>query len=88
MSRITNLTIRILVIFLLGCAPKTDYPSYKDQKNKGEKVFLRDIQTCEGFSNENTKQIEGSKGAGERMNHKNSIFLLCMKNKHWVLRSE
>ena len=82
---------KIIVLFVLlfsisGCAPKTDYASYEDKKEKGAKVFVKDRQICQKFSSENARQIEGSKGAGERLNHKNSIFLLCMKNKDWAVR--
>lgn len=76
----------ILILFISGCAPKTDYLSYEDQKRKGEKVFNKDLQFCQGYSNTNARKIEGSKGAGERFKEKNSIFRLCMKNKDWVLR--
>ena len=81
--------IIILSIFLFsisGCAPKTDYDSYEDKKEKGAKVFVKDRQVCQKLSSANARQIEGSKGAGERLNHKNSLFLLCMKNKDWAVR--
>jgi hypothetical protein len=76
----------ILIFLVSGCAPKNDYFSYQDKNGKGAKVFNKDLQVCQNYSNKSARQIEGSKGAGERFNHKNSIFLLCMKNKDWVLR--
>jgi hypothetical protein len=76
----------VLALFISGCAPKTDYLSYEDQKEKGVKVFNKDLQFCQKYSNTKARQIEGSKGAGERFNQKNSIFLLCMKNKDWILK--
>ncbi len=71
----------VLIFFASGCTTKTDYQSYKDKKEKGTQVFIKELQVCQNFSNENTRQIEGSKGAGERFNNKNLIFYLCMKNK-------
>ena len=83
----TIITVLFVIIFFIsGCAPKTDYQSYEDKQEKGTQVFIKELQFCQIFSNENARQIEGSKGAGERFNHKNSIFRLCMKNKGWILR--
>ena len=76
----------VLLFLISGCAPKTDCASYEDKKEKGAKVFVKDRQVCQKLSSENARQIEGSKGAGERLNHKNSLFLLCMKNKDWAVR--
>ena len=76
----------VLLFSISGCAPKTDYDSYEDKKEKGAKVFVKDRQVCQKLSSANARQIEGSKGAGERLNHKNSLFLLCMKNKDWAVR--
>ena len=53
---------------------------------KGPKVFNKDVEFCKNYSRENEKQIEGSKGAGERFQFKNSIFILCMKNKDWIIK--
>ena len=82
---------KVIVLFVLlfsisGCGPKTDYASYEDKKEKGAKVFVKDRQVCQNLSSENARQIEGSKGAGERLNHRNLLFLLCMKNKDWTVR--
>ena len=83
----TTITVLFgMMFFAPGCTPKTDYQSYEDKKEKGAQVFIKELQFCEIFSNENARQIEGSKGAGERFNHKNSIFRLCMKKKGWILR--
>ena len=76
----------IAILHVSGCASKTEYLSYEDQKGKGEEEFIRDMKFCQSYSSENAKQIEGSKGAGERFNYKNSIFMLCMRNKDWILR--
>ena len=76
----------VLLFSISGCAPKTDYASYEDKKEKGAKVFVKDRQVCQNLSSENARQSEGSKGAGERLNHKNLLFLLCMKNKDWAVR--
>ena len=77
----------VLLFSISGCAPKTDYASYKDKKGKGTKEFVKDRQVCQNLSSENARQIEGSKGAGERLNHKNLLFLLCMKNKDWTVKN-
>ena len=83
----TTITVLFVMIFFIpGCTPKTDYQSYEDKQEKGTQVFIKELQFCQIFSNKNARQIEGSKGAGERFNHKNSIFRLCMKNKGWILR--
>ncbi len=76
----------VLLFSISGCGPKTDYASFEDKKEKGTKVFVKDRQVCQNLSSENARQIEGSKGAGERLNHKNLLFLLCMKNKDWAVR--
>ena len=79
--------IIVSLIFLLsGCASNTEYLSYTDKNGKGMEIFDRDLKYCQNYSRENEKQIEGSKGAGERFQYKNSIFILCMKNKDWILR--
>lgn len=75
-------------MFVSSCASKSEYLSYEDQKGKGAQEFVKDLHFCQSYSSVNASQIEGSKGTGERFHYKNSIFLLCMKNKDWVLRSE
>jgi PBP1b-binding outer membrane lipoprotein LpoB len=85
-KNIRQVIIPLLIFLLSGCASKTEYLSYKDKNGKGMEVFDRDLKYCQNYSRENEKQIEGSKGAGERFQYKNSIFLLCMKNKDWTLR--
>ena len=75
------------MLFVFGCASKTEYLSYEDKKGKGAEVFIKDMKFCQSYSRQNASQIEGSKGAGERLNYKNSIFMLCMKNKDWILRA-
>ena len=82
----TIIALFVLIFFVSGCAPKINYQSYEDKKEKGRQVFTQELQVCQNFSKESTRQIEGSKGAGERFNNKNLIFLLCMKNKDWILR--
>jgi hypothetical protein len=82
----TIIALFVLMFLVSGCAPKTDYRSYEDKKEKGTQVFIKELQVCQNFSKENTRQIEGSKGAGERFNNKNLIFFLCMKNKGWILK--
>ena len=74
------------MLYVFGCASKTEYLSYEDKKGKGAEEFIKDLKFCQSYSSHNTSQIEGSKGAGERLNYKNSIFMLCMKNKDWILR--
>ena len=76
----------IAILHVSGCASKTEYLSYEDQKGKGAVVFIKDMKFCQSYSVENKNQIEGSKGAGERLHYKNSIFMLCMRNKDWILR--
>ena len=71
---------------LVGCASKTEYPSYEDKKGKGPNLFNKDVKFCKRYAQENEKQIEGSKGAGERFQYKHSIFILCMKNKDWEIK--
>jgi hypothetical protein len=90
MFKHSDLSIFSLVVFMFllpACASKTEYVSYEDKVNKGPKVFNRDVGFCKSYSRENEKQIEGSKGAGERFQYKNSIFILCMKNKNWILKN-
>jgi hypothetical protein len=77
----------ISILHVSGCASKTEYLSYEDKKGKGAEEFIKDMKICKSYSSENEKQIEGSKAAGERFNYKNSIFMLCMKNKDWILRN-
>jgi hypothetical protein len=55
-------------------------------KNKGNKIFIRDISFCQHFSNENIKRSEGSKGAGVIQREKNFIFYRCMEKKYWILK--
>ena len=80
------LTLLLLMFSLLACASNTEYLSYEDKKGKGSNLFNKDVEFCKRYSQENEKQIEGSKGAGERFQYKNSIFILCMKNKDWVIK--
>ena len=84
--RLVVFILCIAILHVSGCASKTEYLSYEDQKGKGAEEFFKDLRFCQSYSSENAKQIEGSKGAGERFNYKNSIFMLCMKNKDWILR--
>ncbi|MBT4127625.1 MAG: hypothetical protein HOE32_03120 [Nitrospina sp.] len=49
-------------------------------------MFNKDVEFCKRYAQENEKQIEGSKGAGERFQYKHSIFILCMKNKDWEIK--
>ena len=83
-----SLLILTLFLFssLVGCASKTEYPSYEDKKGKGPNLFNKDVEFCKRYAQENEKQIEGSKGAGERFQYKHSIFILCMKNKDWEIK--
>ena len=84
--RLVYFILCIAILHVSGCASKTEYLSYEDQKGKGVEEFIKDMKFCQIYSSENAKQIEGSKGAGERFNYKNSIFMLCMRNKDWILR--
>ena len=79
-------TLWLSILYVSGCISKTDYFSYEDKKGKGAEIFNKELKFCQIYSNNNAKQIEGSKGAGERFLYENSIFDLCMKNKNWVLR--
>ena len=85
-SFLTNFAISAFMLSLSACASKTEYVSYEDKMKKGPKVFNKDVEFCKNYSRENEKQIEGSKGAGERFQYKNSIFILCMKNKDWIIK--
>ena len=76
----------IAILHVSGCASKTEYLSYEDKKEKGAEEFIKDLKFCQSYSSQNASQIEGSKGAGERLQYENSIFILCMKNKDWILR--
>ena len=58
-----------------ACTADTNYQSYKDFKKKGEKIFVRDLSSCQHFSNENIKRSEGSKGAGEIERERNTFNL-------------
>ena len=69
-----------------ACTADTNYQSYKDLKKKGEKIFVRDLSSCQKFSNLNIKRSEGSKGAGEIQREKNFIFYRCMEKKYWILK--
>ena len=84
--RLVVFILCVSILYVFGCASKTEYLSYEDQKGKGAVVFIKDMKFCQSYSVENKNQIEGSKGAGERLHYKNSIFMLCMKNKDWILR--
>ena len=80
------LTLLLLMFSLLACASNTEYLSYEDKKGKGLNLFNKDVEFCKRYAQENEKQIEGSKGAGERFQYKHSIFILCMKNKDWEIK--
>jgi hypothetical protein len=80
------LTLISLVLSLSACVSKTEYLSYEDEKSKGPTVFNEDVEFCKRYAQKNENQIEGSKGAGERFQYKNSIFVLCMKNKDWIIK--
>jgi hypothetical protein len=69
-----------------ACTADTNYQSYKDLKKRGEKIFIRDLNSCQHFSNQNIKRSEGSKGAGEIQREKNFIFYRCMEKKYWILK--
>ena len=84
---------QIIIIFLLapvffGCTADTSYKAYKDLKNQGKKVFIKNLRSCQEFSTQNVKRSEGSKGAGELIREKNFIFYSCMKKNYWVLKTE
>jgi hypothetical protein len=55
-------------------------------KKKREKIFARDLSSCQHFSNQNLKRSEGSKGAGEIQREKNFIFYSCMEKNYWFLK--
>lgn len=78
------LILTFLGIFLVGCLTENKYEAYIDKKNKGKKLFLKDVQSCQAFSNDKIKRSEGSKGAGELLREKNFIFFSCMKRNYWV----
>ena len=84
--RLVIIILCISMLYVFGCASKTEYLSYEDKKGKGAEEFIKDLKFCQSYSSKNASQIEGSKGAGERLHYKNSIFMLCMKNKDWILR--
>ena len=84
--RLVVFILCVSILYVFGCASKTEYLSYEDQKGKGAEEFIKDLKFCQSYSNQNASQIEGSKGAGERLQYENSIFMLCMKNKDWILR--
>lgn len=69
-----------------GCMSDTSYQSYVDQKQRGEQAFIKDMQFCRQSANLNLKPSEGSEGAGERLQRKRSLFLVCMKDHYWVLK--
>lgn len=74
----------LLGVSISGCMPDTNYQAYEDQKKKGEKIFLKDLQFCRNSVNQHLKRNEGS--LGDRLNQKRSLFLLCMKNHYWILK--
>ena len=76
----------IIACAFLACTADTNYQSYKDLKKKGKKLFIRDLSSCQQFSNLNIKRSEGSKGAGEIQREKNFIFYRCMKKNYWILK--
>ena len=84
--RLVIIILCVSTLYVFGCASKTEYLSYEDKKEKGAVEFIKDLKFCQSYSSQNASQIEGSKGAGERLHYKNSIFMLCMKNKDWILR--
>ncbi|MDA0692868.1 MAG: hypothetical protein O3A78_04750 [Nitrospinae bacterium] len=71
---------------MAGCQPETNFRAYKDQKNKGEQIFLKDMQACQDIANQSSKRSEGSEGAGERLNRKHSLYQICMESKNWTLK--
>jgi len=85
---ITQISIFLLSICLLGCLEDNDYKSYKDQKRKGEKAFHVDLKSCQDFSNLNIKRSEGSKAAGELLLEKNFLINNCMKRNYWIKKNE
>ena len=74
----------IVVCAFFACTADTNYQSYKDLKKKGEKIFIRDLSSCQDFSNQNIKRSEGSKGAIEIQREKNFIFYRCMEKNYWI----
>jgi hypothetical protein len=87
-SDITLLSLAFFMLSLSACDSKTEYVSYADKINKGPEAFNKDVGFCKSYSRENKNQIEGSKGAGERFQYKNSLFIHCMKNKDWILKDQ
>ena len=91
-----EMTKKIFTIFIIfswipiffGCTPDTSYQAYKDLKNQGKKVFIKNLRSCQEFSAQNVKRSEGSKGAGELLREKKFILYSCMKKKYWVLKHE
>ena len=75
-----------LVPVFFGCTADTSYKAYKDLKNQGKKVFIKNLHSCQEFSTQNPKRSEGSKGAGDLLREKNFIFYNCMKKNYWVLK--
>ena len=61
-----SLTLCLSIFYVSGCVSKTEYLSYEDKKGKGAEEFIKDLKFCQIYSNQNAKQIEGSKGAGEQ----------------------
>jgi hypothetical protein len=73
-------------IGITGCQLETNYKAYEDLNNKGEQVFLKDLQTCHDLTNQNKKHREGSEGAGEFFNRKRTLFRLCMESNYWTVK--
>ena len=71
-----------------GCTPETNYQAYKDIKKQGEKVFIKNLRSCQEYSAQNVKRSEGSKAAGELLREKKFIFFSFMKKNYWALKSE
>ncbi|MDH3256345.1 MAG: hypothetical protein OEM27_01905 [Nitrospinota bacterium] len=75
----------LLGVWIAGCMPDTNYQAYEDQNEKGEQAFLKDLQVCRNSVNQHLKRNEGS--LGDRLNRKRSLFLRCMENHYWVLKT-
>ena len=85
--------IKLFIILTLaplffGCTADTSYQAYKDLKNQGKEVFIKNLRSCQEFSTQNVKRSEGSKGAGELLREEKFIFYSCMKKNYWVLKNE
>jgi len=82
------IVIYALGLLFFGCTADTNYQAYNDLKQQGEKVFIKNLHSCQEYSAQNVKRSEGSKAAGELLREKNFIFYSCMKKKYWVLKKQ